>query len=1044
MCHDALRAVFIVLGIALSGAHAEIKPAADAPKPMTPEQSAATVRMPKGFRLELVASEPLVQDPSCIAFDEWGRLFVCELHGYNIEGHLDVTELNKSGKLDTKVRRLRWEFIGGKVANEAKKLQHGTVKMLRDTNGDGLMDKAEVWAEGLPPSYGVIAARGGIIVVAAPDIVFLADRDGDGKVDVRETLFTGFKKREMERGINNPHWGLDGWIYVGAGGHGGTIRGPHLKEIVKLQHADFRIKADGSALEPVNGRVSTFGLPMNDLGDRFPCDGTRPAIYALPLPYHMLARNPFVTTPKTNYWAANYIRGYRLSKPHPWRVRRRADPAWIKFYGNRETVSSNFSGGCGAEIYRDTQFPKKYRGNYFYCEPSLNIIHRCVLTRDGNGGYTARRAPEEQQSEFLAATDQWFRPINLRVGPDGSMYIVDMSREIIEDYSAIPRFLQQQYGLNKGGDRGRIWRLVHEQAVKREPANMTKLSTAELVRATGHASVWRRYTAQRLLVERGDKSAAAGLASQVSTGKSPQGRLQALYTLAGLKQLGLAEVQQALADSDYGVRSHALRMAAEMLDKNGTLLAQVTKMTSEQDPRVRLELALALGESNDPRAAAALLRLARQHGDQRWMSAAILSSAGDNAGAMLIGLLRDQSRGNHGDKLLRPLAATIAGRRDGPQIARVLRALAGSKADVQTACLAGFNTGLARGRQPAPQSADGWAPLKTLLRVETPSVKAEVIRLAALLSFKDSGELKAVFAKAAQDAISTKRSRNQRQQALQILAGAPYETLAPVATTLLDAKQDPAVQRAVVEALSDSTDSRVGKILLSPWSGYTPAMRDLVIEALLTRENRLPALLDTIERGVVRRGDLHALQREQLTASGNKQISLRAKKLFASPAASAELLKRVERYQKALVGKRDLNRGRAVYLKNCSVCHKLGNEGHQVGPTLGSIANKPDEVVLLDLLIPSSHIEAEYRSYLVVTSQGLTVSGILVSESPTSVTLRKEKGVDQAVLRSDIESIRASDISLMPSNLHEQVKPQDAADLIAYLRKAFASQKPSK
>jgi len=351
-------------GNAVKPAPMLVKPAADAPRLMTPIESAAKMRLPEGFRIELVVSKPLVQEASYIAFDERGRLFVCELHGYNIEGHIDVTELNKTGVLDRKVRRIRWELQGGRIAEEAAKLQYGVVKMLTDVNGDVLMDKAEVWAKDLPPCYGVIPARNGVIVVCAPDIIYFADRDGDGKPETRETLFIGFRTRVLERGINNPRWGLDNWIYIGAGGNGGTIRGPHLAEPVELQHSDFRINPDGSAIEPVSGRVGTFGLTMNDVGDRFPSTGRRSAMYALPLPWRYLNRNPHVTTPDINYYAATYNRGNRISKPHPWRVKRQQDPDWVKFYGARET-NSNFSPEGAATHSMATRCSRKSTAGIF-------------------------------------------------------------------------------------------------------------------------------------------------------------------------------------------------------------------------------------------------------------------------------------------------------------------------------------------------------------------------------------------------------------------------------------------------------------------------------------------------------------------------------------------------------------------------------------------------------------------------------------------------------------------------------------------------------
>ena len=254
--------------------------------------------------------------------------------------------------------------------------------------------------------------------------------------EVRETLFTGFAINTIERGINNPIWGLDGWIYIGSGSGGGTITGPRLKAPFEVGNSDFRIRPDGSAIERVNGSVSTFGLTMNDLGDRFPSSGGTPVRYALPLPHRYLARNPYVPSPGGTHTASDYNRGFRISDPHPWRAKRQSDPAWVKFYGDRETNSNYFSGGCSTTYYGGSLFPQQYHGNLFYCEPSLNIIHRAVLTRE-NSGYKASRAPNEKESEFLASTDQWFRPMNLRIGPDGALYIVDMYREIIEDYSAI-------------------------------------------------------------------------------------------------------------------------------------------------------------------------------------------------------------------------------------------------------------------------------------------------------------------------------------------------------------------------------------------------------------------------------------------------------------------------------------------------------------------------------------------------------------------------------------------------------------------------------
>src|SRR5438876_10544087 len=281
-CRPALEfaALASAMLFAANLAWAQIPKPTDGPLPMSPDQSAAAFKVPDGFRMEIIASEPLVASPSAVCWDERGRMFVSELHGYNLEGQLEIDELNKTGKLDTQVRRVQAEE---KFKQAARVGTYDVVKLLRDTNGDGRVDKAEVWATNLPPAYGLVPARGGVIVACAPDIVFLADRDADGVAETRETLFTGFRTGALERGINAPQWGVDGWIYFGRGWDGGKITGPHLPAPVELPGSDFRIRADGSAIEPVTGGTNTFGFAMTESGVRFTVKTTIPGIYKAPL-----------------------------------------------------------------------------------------------------------------------------------------------------------------------------------------------------------------------------------------------------------------------------------------------------------------------------------------------------------------------------------------------------------------------------------------------------------------------------------------------------------------------------------------------------------------------------------------------------------------------------------------------------------------------------------------------------------------------------------------------------------------------------------------
>ena len=365
-------------------------------------------------------------------------MFVSELHGYNLEGQLDIEELNKTGQLDTQVRRVEADE---KFKQAAKSGTFGVVKMLTSSKGDGRMDTVQIWATNLPPVYGLVPARGGVIVACAPQIVFLADRDGDGKPDVREVLFEGFAVGEMWRGINCPLLNADGWIYFGMGWPGGEITGPKLVTPVKLRQSDFRIRADGTAIESITGSSGTFGFAVTETGDRFVTGTTQPANFVAPLPYRYLARNPDAANPSSEVQTGDPL-AYARSKPHPWRQKRADDPAYFKLYhdayGAAESEADGwFTAACGPLVYRDAALPG-LQGQYFVCEPSLNLIHRAALRADGSI-LRAQRVPGEEKSEFMASTDAWCHPINLVHGPDGSIWIVDYYREIIEDYSAIPR-----------------------------------------------------------------------------------------------------------------------------------------------------------------------------------------------------------------------------------------------------------------------------------------------------------------------------------------------------------------------------------------------------------------------------------------------------------------------------------------------------------------------------------------------------------------------------------------------------------------------------
>ena len=898
-----MKALFLTVLLAGAG-HAdaaEIPRPTDAPPARSPADAAAAFQLPPGFRMEVVASEPLIASPTGVCWDERGRLFVSELHGYNLEGQLEIEELNKTGKLDTQVRRVEADE---KFKRAAKAGTYGVVKLLRDSHGDGRLDEAVVWAADLPPAYGLVPARGGVIVACAPDIVYLADRNGDGRPAVREVLFTGFHTGELWRGINSPQWGADGWIYFGRGWGGATITGPRLARPVELPDSDFRIRPDGTAIEPVTGGTGTFGFALTAAGDRFTENTTVPAIYIAPLSWRYLARNPDAAVRGLEAPTGDH-RAYSLSKPHPWRQKRADDPEYFKYYNSRYGAAESeadgwFTAACGPLVYRDHVLPGLH-GQYFVCEPAGNLIHRSLITAEG-AALTIHRAPGEERSEFAASRDAWSHPINLTHGPDGAIWIADYYREIIEDYSAIPRHLQQQYGVYHGHDRGRIYRLTHRDASAAPNADLHRLTGRALARECASPLLQRRQTAARLIVERADVGAEPGLRELLAErATEPEALITALWTLDQLGRLTPRDAQPFFRHPAAAVRIQALQIADHWLGEAAGpefLQAVLAAAAAEPDPRVRIQFALSLGESRDPRAFAQLARFAREHLGIRWMDAALLSSLGGRGGEMLAELVRDPGGAA---TLLAPLAQTVAAGRNEAELARSL------------------------------------------------------------------------------------------------------ELVAPAG---------PTIQMAVLRGLVNGRKNAVRQPLVQP--GARTALAALAASANADVRKTARALTDTFSAGPV--------EGDALPATAG-----------APPAAGQISDATFRQFVAALARPRDLRHGHALFLQACATCHRIGAEGHEVGPDLLGQLGGAEEGLLKDILLPNDRIRPGYETTAAGMADGATVTGILKDDGATSLALILPDGVEQVLLRKDVTRVRRLTTSLMPS-FAETLSPADLADLLAWLR----------
>lgn len=949
--------------------------AASVPPPLSPEESLRKIHLRPGFRAELVASEPLVLDPVAIDWAPDGRLWVVEMADYP----LGMDGQGRAG---------------------------GRVRVLEDTNGDGRYDKAAIFADGLSFPTGLLTWRDGVLVTAAPDIIFLRDTNGDGRADVREVLVSGLTTGNQQLRANGLRWGLDGWVYCAAGGHYlGYGAGTKLKTKrgeTLVGSRDFRFRPDTGEIEPVSG-PSQFGRNRDDWGRWFGTQNSRP-LWHYVLEDRYLRRNPHYAAPDPTRQIVVPL------NPKVWPV-----SAPEKRFHSFENAG-HFTSACAGMIYRDELLFGPAGGggesHAFTCEPFHNLVQRNVIVPDGVS-FAARRAPGEEQADFFASEDRWCRPVMTRTGPDGALWVVDMYRAMIEHPDWLPKEgreeLLPQYRL--GDDRGRIYRVFAEGRPPRQPARLDRLNTVELVAALDSPNEWQRDKAHMMLVWRADNSAAPALA-KLAGAVNPLARVHALQTLHQLGELSDALLMQALRDEHPGVRENALQLAESRT--NAGVIAAGVKLADDRDAKVRLQLACTLGAWTNASAGDALARLAVADHENPYMLAAIMSSAVPHARAL--GAAAATAPASARATLSEPLAALALALNDRGLLAVLMAPVFkadGIPTEAQFIAATRLLDTLARKNVTLASLASGDDALAGALRDVGWNTPQSIFASARSVVANDD---MAISMRAAAAGVVA-RDEVDRAAALRLLGG------------LLEPKVAPEVQRAAIAGLAASGEASVPALLLGRLSSFSPASRGTAVEALLSREAWAFTLTEQLRD--TSSVTLDAAQRARLLKHSSKRVRDLAATVFAAGGARSEV---VERYRSALKLAGDSTRGRAVFSRLCVACHKVGNEGQQVGPDLQSVAGHPPDKLLANILDPSADVQPGYGAYQCELSDGTEVYGLIAVETGNSVTIKLPDGTARVVLRKDIKSLRGLNASLMPEGLEAALTPQDMADLIGFLR----------
>ena len=639
--------------------------------PLSPEESLKKLNIVNGFSVQLFASEPHVFDPVALEFDEMGNAYVIEMPDYP------------------------YEVEPGKG--------HGRIRILKDTDGDGKIDKSIIFAENVTEATSMLPWKGGLIVTAAPNIIYLKDTNGDGKSDSSEILFSGFFQNNSEAQVTSLKLGVDNWIYANNNGQSGkvTLSKTPGAAALEVRGADFRFRMDRNIFELETG-PGQFGQTIDDYGHRFFSQNSIHLQQAV-IPWRYTHRHAFLPTSKFNVTVTDHQEiMFQETAPPYWRAERsaRRNKAYKESNLNRiEYAEDRFSGATGSTIYNGDAMPKEFYGNVFTADVSGHLVHRDILSPSETSPVLVAKRPEnEKDREFIYSTDTWFRPVTFSVGPDGYLYILDYYRQHIETPVSIPDDLKADMDFMAGSDMGRIYRVLpNNSTYKNVSVNLKDASSLNLLDYLSHTNGWYRTQAQRLLLERQDKSIVPMVNKIFNTSTDSGTRLRLLYVLEGLSSLNSSIISKGLQDSSPGVRENALILA----ERYPETLPLVIKLINDSSKRVALQAALSLGEFKGQAIIPAFTEVVQKQGQNDWFRSAVLSSEAGSSPDILKALVQQNSFFQNVEpwklSFLQDLSNIIGARHNKTQFSAFLDIMslpAMNGANLQASALKGLKMGL--------------------------------------------------------------------------------------------------------------------------------------------------------------------------------------------------------------------------------------------------------------------------------------------------------------------------------------------------------------
>ena len=939
-------------------------------KPYSAAEAVRRMTVPEGFAVEVVAAEPNLVNPVAMTFDERGRAWITESLEY---------PRREPGK------------------------GRDRIKVLEDTDGDGVADKFTVFAEGLNIPSGIAVGYGGVWVANAPDILFLQDTDGDGVADRTEVVVTGFGRSDTHELPNSLTWGPDGWLY----GWNGVFNPAHIQhrgQEFQFTCAIFRIHPRTREFEVFCEGVSNpWGIAWNEDGEAFA------SACVIDHLWHLT---------ETGYYR-------RQGGPYP-------PFTWF----SESIVDHNHQKAayCGIHYFDSDAYPEKFRGRLYMGNIHGGGINVDTLKRDGST-YRGESAPD-----FLAANDAWFMPVVQKTGPDGSLYVLDW----YDRYHCYQDANRDPAGIDRL--KGRLYRVRYRDTPRAPKFDLANESDIQLIERLRSPNVFFRDTAQRLLTERGNPKTLASLRSLVlDPGVPRKARMHGLWVLVSAGPLDAAFHKALLAHDDHAFRAWGVRAAGNRKAVEPSIRDAVVKLAADSDPAVPLQVAIACNKLEGVDAVPVLVEVLSRCGDDVliphivWRNLHPLLET--RADRFVAAVEKVDGKVSPALRAILPRAVErILARKGGdPAPVASLLALLVSEPDPTAAgiCLerlaARVQTGEIAGGPLEALREKLQLSVRTLLAAGPDGpLYADAALLAT--SWKDPAGFQAVR-KALANAKVPDAKRLQALDAL--IAAGDDSALATVAPTLADRAAGSLDFRGkALGSLGRLDDPKVADVVLSIYPRMEPELRPRAVELLTQRPEWSRRVLKAIARKDLSPDALNVNQVRKLLANKDPELVKDVRAIWGTVREGRnpdreQVVARMRTHLRKHPG--DATAGTKVFQKLCAQCHKIYGEGQEVGPDLTGVGRGSFEGLLSNVFDPNLVIGASYQATTVATADGRVLTGLLAEDSPQKVVLKIQGGKQEVIPRADVEEMKISEISLMPEDLEKQLTPEEWSHLFAFL-----------